>query len=45
MWYRYKLLERQNKLTADLLISSQVTSLLNIFARLVSHLIVKLPVK
>ena len=44
-WYRYKLLEHQNKLTAHLLIFNQVTSLLNMFARLVSHLIVKPPVK
>ena len=44
-WYRYKSLEHQNKLMAHLLIFSQVTFLLNLFARLVSHLIVKPPVK
>ena len=44
-WYRHKLLKHQNKLMARLLIFNQVTSLLNMFARLVSHLIVKPPCK
>ena len=42
---RYKSLEYQNKLTAHLLNFYQVTSLLNIFGRLVSHFILKAPVK
>ena len=35
-WYRYKSLKHQKKLKAHVLISSQVTSSLNIFGRLVS---------
>ena len=44
-YYRYKSLEHQNKLTAHLLTFNQVTSLLNIFGRLVSHFTFKPSVK
>ena len=37
----YKLLEQQNKLTADLLIFNRVTSLVNKFGRFIAHLIFK----
>ena len=40
-----KKIEHQNKLTAHWLIFSQITSLINIFERFVSHFIFKHPVK
>ena len=42
--YRYKSLEHQNKLTALLLMSNQVTSILTCFEDLKSHFIFQTPV-